>query len=152
MAETKSFLLRVLYVGGRSCRSVGIDKPRPFTGEAQIEPLQPTHRYLRRFDHRAFSYALSTLPQLVRKRQAIFVNIFPKRDDLSTTNALYISRREGISLQANVVSPKFVTLAKPLKSRSFALLRMTRVGVGRATGKQVLRLRLAEKSAKLRSG
>jgi hypothetical protein len=38
------------------------DDKRPRSGAAFIWPLQPTHRYLRFITHRAFSYAVSTLP------------------------------------------------------------------------------------------
>jgi hypothetical protein len=53
-----------------------IEKPRPATGAGHNDPSQPTHRVLRFYIHRAFSYALITLPQVLMKCKG-FQGIFP---------------------------------------------------------------------------
>ena len=63
--ETSMFM-RVCVGRGRQQRLLEIDEPgdqvRPATGAALIERLQPTHRVLRCIFHRAFSYAVRTVP------------------------------------------------------------------------------------------
>jgi hypothetical protein len=53
-----------------------IEKPRPATGAGLNDPSQPTHRVLRFYIHRAFSYAVITVPQVLRKCKG-FQEIFP---------------------------------------------------------------------------
>ena len=57
---------------------MGIDEPRPATGAALFEPSQPTHRDLRFIHHRAFSYTLSTLPQVMWEGKNMIEIIFTK--------------------------------------------------------------------------
>src|SRR5450631_2382875 len=45
-----------------SAQLLETDQRRPATGAADIQPSQPTHRVLRCMFHRAFSYAVSTVP------------------------------------------------------------------------------------------